>query len=461
MAVGLETFDGGVTAPAQQRPVRRGAEISALKQRDNITNFYYLGFGYAVVAAAVAGCIWSFSAVDAAGLAWGWKVPAAVIAISIAGASQHQLGGAIHEGTHYTLFENRALNEWASDWLAAFPIYTSTFHYRLQHLAHHQFINDPERDPDLAQLHESGHELDFPITHAELLVALLKQLWPPNLIRYTIARARYGSLDSDNSPYVDKERAASRAPVIAGILYAAGMPAVMIALLMTEGAAAAFAVLGAGAAAMLLYFLAIDEDAFPKTHLKPAISHRATAIGRLAYMTLLYGALTAAEAMGWGPAWIWFGLLWVLPLFTAFPLFMIMRQWVQHGNADRGRLTNTRVFLVNPFLRYAVFPFGMDYHLPHHMYASVPHYRLPDLHDLLLKDPEYKEKGRVVEGYFLSPHGSASVPRNPTVIEVLGPAFAPAVPSAAYVDNDAIAEADVASPADIARQAALSERGRA
>ena len=84
---------------------------------------------------------------------------------------------------------------------------------------------------------------------------------------------------------------------------------------------------------------------------------------------------------------------------------MIMRQWVQHGNADRGRYTNTRVFLVNPFIRYAVFPFGMDYHLPHHIYASVPHYKLKGLHELLLQDPEYREKGIVVEGYFNSPHG--------------------------------------------------------
>ena len=113
--------------------------------------------------------------------------------------------------------------------------------------------------------------------------------------------------------------------------------------------------------------------------------------------------MTAIEVAGWAPAWTYYGHLWVLPLFTTFPLFMIMRQWVQHGNADRGRYTNTRVFLVNPFIRYAVFPFGMDYHLPHHIYASVPHYKLKDLHELLLQDPEYRDNGVVVEGYFHSP----------------------------------------------------------
>src|SRR5436190_552615 len=115
----------------------------------------------------------------------------------------HQFGGAIHEGTHYMLFANRKLNELASDWLAAFPIYTTTYHFRLHHLAHHQFVNDPERDPDISQLHESDHWLDFPITHVDMLVKLLKQLWLPNLIRYTLTRARYSATGGGRhkSPY--------------------------------------------------------------------------------------------------------------------------------------------------------------------------------------------------------------------------------------------------------------------
>ncbi len=120
----------------------------------------------------------------------------------------------------------------------------------------------------------------------------------------------------------------------------------------------------------------------------------------MTYLALLYAALSAVQLAGWGPAWAYFGLLWLVPVFTAFPLFMILRQWVQHGNADRGRYTNTRVFLVGPLVRYAVFPWGMDYHLPHHLMASVPHYNLKQLHEIMLRDPEYREKGVVVDGYF-------------------------------------------------------------
>jgi fatty acid desaturase len=131
---------------------------------------------------------------------------------------------------------------------------------------------------------------------------------------------------------------------------------------------------------------------------------------------------------------------------------MIMRQWVQHGNADRGRYTNSRVFLVNPFIRYAVFPFGMDYHLPHHIYASVPHYKLKGLHELLLQDPEYKEKGVVVEGYFYSPHGDDAAPRNPTVVEVLGEKYAPKSSGDVFVDTETLEYAKIKNPDAIARE---------
>ena len=153
-------------------------------------------------------------------------------------------------------------------------------------------------------------------------------------------------------------------------------------------------------AAVVTILWTLPDDAYPRTRLSPVIPLRYTGIGRVTYLALLYGALSAVQLAGWGPAWAYFGMLWLVPLFTTFPLFMILRQWVQHGNADRGRYTNTRVFLVGPLVRYAVFPFGMDYHLPHHLMASVPHYNLKRLHEIMLRDPEYREKGVIVEGYF-------------------------------------------------------------
>ncbi|MET0640220.1 MAG: fatty acid desaturase [Hyphomicrobium sp.] len=442
-----------VGAPTEARPrgVRRGDAIRELKKRDNYTNLAHIAFVYLVIIVSLTATIWSYGAVGAAGLEWWWNIPMTLLCIAAIGASQHQFGGVIHEGTHFTLFENKIMNELASDWLAAFPIYTSTFHFRLHHLAHHQFINDPVRDPDFAQLHDSGHDLDFPITHFEMLKALGKQLWLPNLFRYTLARARYSALGTVNNPYVDRERRGERLPTTAGILYAIGA-ALTASILTNKGHGDwAFAALGVMTAAVIAYFYFLDEEKLPHAHVETVISHRVTNISRVSYMAIVYFALTAIQTAGWGPAWTYYALLWLVPLFTTFPLFMIMRQWVQHGNADRGRYTNTRVFLVNPFIRYAVFPFGMDYHLPHHIYASVPHYKLKGLHELLLEDPEYRDKGIVVEGYFSSPHGKVEE-RNPTVVEVLGEKYAPKADGEIFVDTNTLEYAKVRDPDAIRRE---------
>ena len=288
-----------------------------------------------------------------------------------------------------------------------------------------------------------------------MLWALLKQLWLPNLFRYTITRARYSSVGNAHNPYADPERPGSIRPLRAGIVFAVGAPAVIIPLVVMGNWMAVAIILPLMWAAVVTILALLPDESFPRTRLAPVIPLRLTGIGRVTYLALLYGALSAVQLAGWGPAWAYFGLLWLVPVFTAFPLFMILRQWVQHGNADRGRYTNTRVFLVGPMVRYAVFPWGMDYHLPHHLMASVPHYNLKQLHEIMLRDPEYREKGVVVEGY-LGPDDQES--GHPTVMGVLGEAHAPKTREAAYVDNAAIEYADVADAAGIAREVDASLR---
>lgn len=432
------------------------AEVQALKARDNTTNWKFLARIYLVIAVSVAATAWALETAKLGELSWWIAVPVTLAAIVAIGASQHQFGGAIHEGTHFILFANRKLNELASDWLAAFPLVTTTYHYRLHHLAHHQFVNDPARDPDISQLHESNHWLDFPITHVEILGKLMKQLWPPNLIRYTITRAKYGSMGTGTlNPYADPQYPGSKWPLRIGMLFVIGAPVVLVPLSALGHWQAAAILLPVMWGAAVVALLRLPAHHFPRTRLAPVVPIRQLTISRVTYMAVLYGALSAVALAGYGDAWGYFGLLWIVPLFTTFPLFMILRQWVQHGNADRGRYTNTRVFLVGPLVRYAVFPFGMDYHLPHHLMASVPHYNLKRLHEIMLQDPEYAEKGVIVEGYFGDEDNANG---RPTALGVLGPAHAPKAGEAAYVDNAAIEYADVADAAGIAREVEASLR---
>ena len=68
---------------------------------------------------------------------------------------------------------------------------------------------------------------------------------------------------------------------------------------------------------------------------------------RMTYVSLLFNGLAWLSLIEPYAA-AFYLLLWVVPIFTSFSFFMILRQLVQHGNGDRGWLTNTRVFFVNP-----------------------------------------------------------------------------------------------------------------
>lgn len=431
------------------------SEAVALKARDNVTNWRHIAFVWAVIATTIGTGLWleSLVAQNAIGLAW-WVVYFA-FAVVVIGASQHQLGGIIHEGTHFLLFEHKKLNELASDWLAAFPLYTSTYQYRVHHLAHHQFVNDPERDPDISQLKDSDHWLDFPVAHIDVLRKLLKQLWLPNLMRFTLVRARYSAVGHDNNPYVTKEEKRSKAPVYIGIYFAVVVPFIVSGLLKWASGPAALIFLGASYVAVITYYALLPEQNFPQTRLLPVISHRVTVLGRMTFLLFAYGttAVLDAPSAGQGIAWYsdHYGLYWAVPLFTTFPLFMMIRQWVQHGNADRGRYTNTRVFLAGPALRYAVFPWGMDYHLPHHLMASVPHYNLKRLHEVLLKDRQYAEKGLIVEG-LVHDHSHG----RPSIFSVIGARHAPSGRERTYVDNATLEYADLKDRSAITREAEAS-----
>ncbi len=430
-------------------------EMEALKTRDNWTNWRYLALNWAIIIGTLTFAIWSESALLAAGYGWEAVAPIALLTIIIMGASQHQLGGAIHEGTHYQLFANRTLNEAASDWFGGFPIYTSTHHYRLHHMAHHQFVNDPERDPIFAQADESGHWLDFPLTHVELVKGMLRLIWIPNTVRYTIARARHSALGLGKNPYGDPNRAGHASVQTLGIIFAVGLPIILLGLLVAGASATVtMSIFFAIWAAAVIFYANVPESWFPGARIEPVFSNRVASISRISFMAMVYGTLTAIDLTGYNKAWMYYGLYWIVPLFTMFPVFMIFREWLQHGNADRGRLTNSRVFLTGPLFRYAVMPWGMDYHLPHHLMASVPHYKLKQFHELLQRDPEYAEKAVVVEGLFGKANATTG---SPTAFGALLHEHAPVKRERVHVDDAVLERATISDKAGLERESRLSK----
>jgi len=137
------------------------AALQELLKTGNFTNWYYLLRTYLYLALVIGGTVWFFDFQMNSGISFWWNLPVTLAAIVLIGAGQHQLSGLAHQGVHHTLFRQRRLNDIASDLFTMFPLYSSTHHYRLQH--YHQFVNDPDRDPDIPQLKTSGHWLDFPV----------------------------------------------------------------------------------------------------------------------------------------------------------------------------------------------------------------------------------------------------------------------------------------------------------
>lgn len=95
---------------------------------------------------------------------------------------------------------------------------------------------------------------------------------------------------------------------------------------------------------------------------------------------LLWGALAAA-----GYWWL-YPALWLLPLATWYQLISRIRNIAEHAvvpdNDDP--LRNTRTTYANRLLRLLLAPYWVNYHLEHHLFLSVPCWKLPEAHRLLL-----------------------------------------------------------------------------
>jgi fatty acid desaturase len=75
-------------------------------------------------------------------------------------------------------------------------------------------------------------------------------------------------------------------------------------------------------------------------------------------------------------------VLWVLPLVTVVQAILRLRAIAEHGATSdfSSPLTAARTNLAPGWLEWLIFPHEVNYHIEHHLYASVPHYNLPALH---------------------------------------------------------------------------------
>jgi fatty acid desaturase len=75
-------------------------------------------------------------------------------------------------------------------------------------------------------------------------------------------------------------------------------------------------------------------------------------------------------------------VLWILPLVTVVQAILRLRAISEHGATTdfSSPLTAARTNVCPAWLEWLIFPHHVNYHIEHHLYASVPHYNLPRLH---------------------------------------------------------------------------------
>lgn len=90
-------------------------------------------------------------------------------------------------------------------------------------------------------------------------------------------------------------------------------------------------------------------------------------------------------AFAWSGYVVHYLVLWVLPLVTVVQAILRLRAIAEHGATTdfSSPLTAARTNLGPAWLRWMLFPHNVNYHVEHHLYASVPHYNLPALHQEL------------------------------------------------------------------------------
>lgn len=221
-----------------------------------------------------------------------------------------------HEASHGTLFKSRWANDVLTDWLCARPIWQNLPKYKVHHLGHHTRTGT-DADPD-ASLHDG-----YPVTRRSLARKMLR-----DISGLTGLKIAYGLLMMD--------------------------------------------------AGVFKWTVANHIERLPQQGRtwRDVVASLVVNMGPMLLTNLvLFGILAAA-----GHAWLYWA--WVMAFFTFLPLFVRIRSVAEHGCLPRSpdMFINTRTTRAGWLARMTVAPVNVNYHLEHHVMASVPYYRLPQMH---------------------------------------------------------------------------------
>lgn len=236
-----------------------------------------------------------------------WTNPLTILAgVFIIGARQLGLGVLSHDGAHFTLYKNRKLNDWVSEWILSRPFTSGTIYaYRKYHIKHHANTQQ-DNDPDL---HLSA---PFPIS---------KTSWRRKVWRDLSGQTgwkQYGAMFRD----------------------------------------------------------AFQGDTFAACCVN---FWRRFGPNVVINLIFLAGFTLAGK-------WYLYFLLWWLPALTWNRFITRLRNIAEHAAVpdNDDRLRNTRTVRASWWERAFIAPYGVNYHLEHHLIVNCPFYKLKQAHAMLM-----------------------------------------------------------------------------
>jgi fatty acid desaturase len=251
-----------------------------------------------------------------------WPSPWLALSVLVIGVQQHAMFILAHESAHYRLFRSRRVND-AVGRAIGMVSGISMCTYRVIHRLHHNNLYT-EEDPDTA-IHGG-----YPRGVAYLWTKLAQDL---------------AGLNSWKT-----------------FAYFFGAPAINAET---------------------------NRAARPLDDTSPALRASARS-DRWAVLAFQLGAPLAALVLGGWQALAQYLVLWLLPMLTVLQPILRLRAIAEHGAVTdlsspltAARCNRTAGSLGNLLGRALLFPHHVNYHLEHHLYPAVPHYRLPALHQLL------------------------------------------------------------------------------
>ena len=285
---------------------------------------------------------------------WTWPSPWVVLSVVVVGVQQHGLFILAHEAAHYRLFRNRVLNDVAGRTIGmAGAISMCT--YRVIHRLHHNNLYT-DADPDTA-IHGG-----YPRGNAYLWKKLAQDAVGWNAWK-TFAYF-FGA------PALNDDRQRAARP--------------------------------------------LDATA-------PQL-RRTARIDRWFVLAFQLLVPLACLALGGRRGLDQYATFWLLPMLTVLQPILRLRAICEHGAVGdfsspltAARSNRSSGGVVNALGRAFLFPHHVNYHLEHHLYPAVPHYRLPRLHRLLadkgaLDGAEVRDLGETL-GLIFAPRAPRALQR--------------------------------------------------